>query len=218
MIEVKIQGGSRLGRLPYTCADCKLEEIKESKPWTTRDHKLKFAGTWIERPQSIPLCDRCVFVEWRHLKHTPSPCCQSLMLVYMHRTLCCRALHTQRAARARFWQQDAAEEPWCLVEVGLETATPAEWTWTWIMNALSSETEKFVILTNSENAILRILKTICFCWKISERTSGCCFAPKSRALFGRSSRLRTRFFSEPAAYFSTLPKTASSHNCCCICP
>ena len=32
MIEVKIQGGSRLGRLPYTCADCKLEEIKESKP------------------------------------------------------------------------------------------------------------------------------------------------------------------------------------------
>jgi hypothetical protein len=34
------------------------------------------------------------------------------------------------------------------------------------MKALSSENEKSVILTNSENAILRILKTICFCWKI----------------------------------------------------
>ena len=32
------------------------------------------AGTWIERPQSISLCNRCVFVGWRHLKHTPSPC------------------------------------------------------------------------------------------------------------------------------------------------
>ena len=33
-----------------------------------------WAGTWIERPQSISLCNRCVFVGWRHLKHTPSPC------------------------------------------------------------------------------------------------------------------------------------------------
>ena len=33
-----------------------------------------WAGTRIERPQSISLCNRCVFVGWRHLKHTPSPC------------------------------------------------------------------------------------------------------------------------------------------------
>ena len=50
------RAGSRLGRLPWT---------KMKKDW---------AGTWIERPQSISLCNRCVFVGWRHLKHTPSPC------------------------------------------------------------------------------------------------------------------------------------------------
>ena len=30
------------------------------------------AGQWIERPQSISLCDRCVLVQWKHPKHTPS--------------------------------------------------------------------------------------------------------------------------------------------------
>ena len=39
-------------------------------PYPVKD----WAGTWIERPQSISLCNRCVFVGWRHLKHTPSPC------------------------------------------------------------------------------------------------------------------------------------------------
>ena len=42
----------------------------EPLPITEKDR----AGTWIERPQSISLCNRCVFVGWRHLKHTPSPC------------------------------------------------------------------------------------------------------------------------------------------------
>ena len=38
------------------------------------ENEKDWAGTWIERPQSISLCNRCVFVGWRHLKHTPSPC------------------------------------------------------------------------------------------------------------------------------------------------
>ena len=53
------------------------------------DEKEKnWAGTWIERPQSISLCNRCVFVGWRHLKHTPSPCIirsfTSLQMVHTH--------------------------------------------------------------------------------------------------------------------------------------
>ena len=35
----------------------------EPLPITEKDR----AGTWIERPQSISLCNRCVFVGWRHL-------------------------------------------------------------------------------------------------------------------------------------------------------
>ena len=30
------------------------------------------AGHWIERPQSTSLCERCVFVQWKHPEHTPS--------------------------------------------------------------------------------------------------------------------------------------------------
>ena len=33
---------------------------------------LRTAVQWIDCPQSISLCDRCVFVQWKHPKHTPS--------------------------------------------------------------------------------------------------------------------------------------------------
>ena len=59
--------------------NCKIAKWRHGGSWveplpmTEKD----WAGTWIERPQSISLCNRCVFVGWRHLKHTPSHCWNS---------------------------------------------------------------------------------------------------------------------------------------------
>ena len=41
------------------------------------------AGQWIERPQSSSLCERCVFVQWKHPKHTPSALEMILVLVLL---------------------------------------------------------------------------------------------------------------------------------------
>ena len=87
--KIKIQGGSPLGRLPYACAECKLEE-KTKQPLINRWSQAK----WVERPQSMSLCDRCVFVGWRYVKHTPSSSSQNSVLVYMYGALCCRDLET----------------------------------------------------------------------------------------------------------------------------
>ena len=92
MNKIKIQGGSPLGRLPYACAECKLEE-KTKQPLINRWSQAK----WVERPQSMSLCDRCVFVGWRYVKHTPSdsiPFQSEFSVVYMYGALYCRALET----------------------------------------------------------------------------------------------------------------------------
>ena len=71
-----------------------------------------WAGTWIERPQSISLCNRCVFVGWRHLKHTPSPCIYGMKILLeqqqTHKTnrrkfyICADGPHTRLAAARLF--------------------------------------------------------------------------------------------------------------------
>ena len=56
------------------------------------ENEKHWAGTWIERPQSISLCNRCVFVGWRHLKHTPSPC-KNWVLEVLHLFRCFTHTH-----------------------------------------------------------------------------------------------------------------------------
>lgn len=75
-----------------------------------------WAGTWIERPQSISLCNRCVFVGWRHLKHTPSPCIYGMKNLLeqqqTHKTnrrkfyICADGPHTHTHLDIHYWQRD----------------------------------------------------------------------------------------------------------------
>ena len=80
------------------------------------ENEKHWAGTWIERPQSISLCNRCVFVGWRHLKHTPSPCKNwalevlHLFRCFTHMPRCRGAFLRPRRMRWRWkWRKDENE-------------------------------------------------------------------------------------------------------------